>query len=150
MTWLWHLSHITTSLVLGLPPSCWAHLAGISGEEINYFVSSILLLFCPALSAAIKGRDWMDGGKAIWMTLPFWEVPSELIPRLQNAAGLNGLGYWNRKTCILLTTVCKTKIDHFKCVWRVRNGWMAADSVGCSCHFWNFQMRLCSVEFQYS
>src|SRR6266446_442155 len=22
-----------------------------------------------------------------------------------------------------------------------RNGWMAVDSVGCSCHFWNFQIR---------
>ena len=72
-------------------------MAVISGEEINYLVSSILLLFCPALSAAIKGRDWMDGGKAIWMTLPFWEVPSELMPGLQNAAGLNGLGFSKKK-----------------------------------------------------
>jgi hypothetical protein len=72
-------------------------LAGISGEEINCLVSSILLLFCPALSAAIRGRDWMDGGKAIWMTLPFWEVPSELMPGLQNAAGLNRLGFSKNK-----------------------------------------------------
>jgi len=68
-------------------------LAGFSGEEINYFVSSILFLFFPALSAAIRGRDWMDGEKMFWMTLPFWEVPSELMPGLQNAAGLNGLGF---------------------------------------------------------
>jgi hypothetical protein len=43
------------------------NLVGISNGEINYLVSSILLLFCPALSAAIRGQDWMDGGKAIWM-----------------------------------------------------------------------------------
>ena len=82
-------------------------MAGISGEEINYLVSSILFLFCPALSAAIRGRDWMDGDKVFWMTLPFWEVPSELMPELQNAAGLNGLVFSKKKRCILLTTVCK-------------------------------------------
>ena len=83
--------------MLGLPPQCWAHLAGISGEEINYFVSSILFLFCLTLSAAIRGRDWMDGDEVFWMTLPFWEVPSELMPGLQNAAGLNGLGFSKKK-----------------------------------------------------
>ena len=31
------------------PPGCRAHLAGISGEEINYLVSSILFLFCLTL-----------------------------------------------------------------------------------------------------
>jgi hypothetical protein len=39
-------------------------LAGISGEEINYLVSSILLLSCPALSAALRwaGLDgWQQG-----------------------------------------------------------------------------------------
>jgi hypothetical protein len=46
---------------------CIMNLVGISNGEINYLVSSILLLFCPALSAAIRGQDWMDGGKAIWM-----------------------------------------------------------------------------------
>ena len=60
---VWHVCdtcHTSPSLVLGLPPSFWAHLAGISGEEINYLVSNILLLFCPAISAALRGQDWMD------------------------------------------------------------------------------------------
>ena len=113
-------------------------------------MSSILFLFCPAISTAIRGQDWMDGDKVFWMTLPFWEVPSELMPGLQNAAGLNGLGFSMKKRYILLTTVCKTKIHLVLNVWRGRNGWMAADSVGCSCHFWNFQMRMYLVEFQYS
>jgi hypothetical protein len=51
-------------------------LAGISGGEIIYLGSSILIINYPALSAAIWGQDEMDGGRAHWMTLPFWEVPS--------------------------------------------------------------------------
>ena len=39
----------------------------------------------------------MDGGKAIWMYLPFWELPSELMPELQDAAGVNGLGFSKKK-----------------------------------------------------
>ena len=92
----------------------------------------------------------MDGGKAIWMYLPFQELHSELMLEFQDAAELNGLGFSKKKRSILLTTVCMTIMHLFKCVWRGRNGWMAEDSVACSCHFWNFQMWLCSVEFQYS
>ena len=136
------MSHIPI-ISAGLPPSCSAHLAGISGEEINYLVSGILLLLFPALSEVIKGPNWMDGEKVFWMTLLFWELPSKLMPGLQNAAGLSGLGFSKKKRCILLTTVCKTKVHLFLYVWRGRNGWMAVDSVGCSCHFRNFQMRLC-------
>jgi hypothetical protein len=62
--------------VLGLPPSSWADLARISGGEIIYLGSIILIINYPALSAAISGRDGMDGGRAHWMTLPFREVPS--------------------------------------------------------------------------
>jgi hypothetical protein len=65
--------------MLGLPPHCWTHLAGVSGEEILYLGSSILIKIYPTLSAAIWGRDWMDGGKPNWMTLPEKEVSSELI-----------------------------------------------------------------------
>jgi len=32
------------------------------------------MINCPALSAAIGGRDGMDGSRAFWMTLPFWEA----------------------------------------------------------------------------
>jgi hypothetical protein len=64
--------------MMGLPPRCWAHLVGISGEEKIYLGSSIIIIIYPALSAAMGGRDGMDGSRALWMTLPFWEVPSEL------------------------------------------------------------------------
>ena len=30
----------------------------------------------PALSAAVWGWDGVDGSRAYWMTLPFWEVLS--------------------------------------------------------------------------
>ena len=57
-------------------PRCWAHLAGISGGEKLYMDSDILIKIYPALSAAIWGRDGMDGSRVHWMTLPFWDVPS--------------------------------------------------------------------------
>ena len=72
-----------------LPPCCWAHLAGVSGGEKFYLGSSIIKINYPTLSTAIRGRDGMDGGRAHWMTLPFWEVPSELM------AGLMGSGTSN-------------------------------------------------------
>ena len=34
----------------------------------------MLIINYPAISAAIGGRNWMDGSIAIWMTLPFWEA----------------------------------------------------------------------------
>ena len=89
----------------------------------------------------------MDGGLPFRMMLPFWEVQSELMPVLQDAAELNGLSFLKKKKCILLTTVCVTDIHLVIYVWRGRNGWMAADSVGCSCLFWNFQMRQYLVDF---
>jgi hypothetical protein len=49
---------------------------------------------------------------------------------LWDAAGLNVLGFSKEKMCILLGTVCVTKIHLVIYVWRGRNGWMAADSVG--------------------
>ena len=57
------------------------------------FVTHVTHHLCAALSVAIRGQDWMDVGKAIWNTLPFWELPSELMPGLQDVAGLNGLGF---------------------------------------------------------
>jgi hypothetical protein len=47
---------------------------GISGGEKIYLGSSIIIIIYPALSAAIGGQDGMDGGRALWMMLPFWEV----------------------------------------------------------------------------
>jgi hypothetical protein len=57
----------------------WAHLAGISVRETLYLGSSIIVIIYPGLSAAIWGRDGMDGSKPNWMTLPEKEVSSELI-----------------------------------------------------------------------
>jgi hypothetical protein len=74
-----------------------AYLAGILGEEINYLLFSILIIYCLVLSAVIRGRDGMDGGKATSMTLPFSEVPSEMMPGLQDAAGPIGLGFSKKK-----------------------------------------------------
>ena len=37
--------------------------AGVSGGEKNYLGSSIMLINYPALSAAIGGRDGMDGSR---------------------------------------------------------------------------------------
>ena len=51
-------------------------VAGVSGGEKLYLGSSIMLINYPALSAAIEGRDGMDGSRSYWMTLPFWDVPS--------------------------------------------------------------------------
>jgi hypothetical protein len=60
--------------MLGLPPRCCEHLAGISGGEIFYLGSSIMIKIYPTLSAAIGGRDGMDGSRAYWMMFPFWET----------------------------------------------------------------------------
>jgi len=49
------------------------HLAGVSGGEKIHLGSSILIKIYPTLSAAIGGRNWMDGERAYWMTLPFLE-----------------------------------------------------------------------------
>ena len=82
--------------------------------------------------------------------------PSVLGSAIRIDAGATGCCWaqWARffteKRCILLTTVCKTKFHFVLYVWRGRNGWMAGDSVGCSCHFRNFQIRMYLVEFQYS
>ena len=52
-------------------PHCWAHLACISGGEILYLGSSILIVNFPAFTAAIWGWDWMDADNVFWMTFPF-------------------------------------------------------------------------------
>ena len=59
---------------MGLPPCSWAHLGGISGGEKIYLGSSKIIIDYSTLSAVIGGRDGMDGGRAHWITLPFWEV----------------------------------------------------------------------------
>jgi len=91
--------------VLGLLPQHWGHLAGISGGEKIYLGSRIVIKNYPAHSAAIGGRDGMDGGKANWMTLPFWEEPSKMMLGFANATGLNGPGFSWKKRDILLATV---------------------------------------------
>lgn len=60
--------------MLGLPPRRCAHLAGISGGDIFYLESSIIIKFYPIISPAIGGRDGMDGSRAYWMMFPFWEI----------------------------------------------------------------------------
>ena len=60
--------------MLGLPPRRCAHLAGVLGGEFFYLGSSIMIKIYPTLSAAIGGRDGMDGSRAYWMMFPFWET----------------------------------------------------------------------------
>ena len=60
--------------MMGLPAHYWAYLAGISAAEKIYLVFNISIIIYPALSAAIWGRDGMDGGRAFWMTFPIWEA----------------------------------------------------------------------------
>ena len=55
-------------------PFSWMHLALDFGRKFIYLNSRILIFNYPAISAAIGGRNWMDGSMAIWMTLPFWEA----------------------------------------------------------------------------
>ena len=62
--------------MLKLPPHCWAHLVGILGGEKIYLGSRIIIKNYPGLSTAVWGQDGVDGSKACWMTLSFWEVPS--------------------------------------------------------------------------
>jgi hypothetical protein len=45
-----------------MPPHCWAHLGFSSGEK--KLGSSIVIINCPALSAAIGGRDGVDASSA--------------------------------------------------------------------------------------
>ena len=59
---------------MGLPQSCWAHLAGTSGWKNIYLGLSILIIIYPAISTSIWGWDGMDGGRSCWMMFPFWEV----------------------------------------------------------------------------
>ena len=89
--------------MLGLAPQRWAHLAGISGGENIYLGSRIIIKNYPALSAAIGGRDGMDAGRALWMTLPFWELPSKLMLGLL----LGSMGsVFQKEKDILLATLC--------------------------------------------
>jgi hypothetical protein len=62
--------HVQTSpdLMLGAPPHCWAHLAGVSGREKTYLGSWMIINIYPTLSAAIGGQDGVDAGGALWMT----------------------------------------------------------------------------------
>jgi hypothetical protein len=50
------------------------HLAGVSGGENLYLVSSIIIEICPAVSLAIRGRDGMDGRRRIWMTCSIYRT----------------------------------------------------------------------------
>jgi len=58
---------VPSDLMLGCPPRCWAHLAGVSGEVKMYSGSSIIVKIYPALSATIRGRDGVDASRCIWM-----------------------------------------------------------------------------------
>jgi len=65
----------------------------------------IIIINYPALSAAIGGRNGMDAGRAHWMTLPFWEVPSKLMLGFGMLLGLMGSVFQKEKD-ILLATLC--------------------------------------------
>jgi len=54
--------------MLGALIHCWVHLAAVLGGEKMYLGSITLMKIYPTLSAAIGGRDGVDGGGALWMT----------------------------------------------------------------------------------
>ena len=81
---------------MGLSFGCWAHVVGILGGENVYLGSSIIIINYPTLSTAIGEKDGMDGSRAHWMMLPFWEVPSKLILGSGILLGSMGLVF-NRK-----------------------------------------------------
>ena len=54
--------------MLGALTGCWGQLAGVSGGEKTYLGSRIIIKIYPPLSAAIGGREGMDGGGGHWMT----------------------------------------------------------------------------------
>ena len=60
--------------MLGMPTSCWTHLAWVSSGGNTYLRPTIIMINCPTLSAGIGGRDGMDGSRAYWMSFPFWET----------------------------------------------------------------------------
>jgi hypothetical protein len=64
---------VPSELMLAFPHCC-AQLAGLSGGEIFYLGSSIIIKSYSALSPTIGEQDGMDGGGAYWMTLPFLEA----------------------------------------------------------------------------
>ena len=56
-------------LMLGWSPRCWARLAGVLDGKYIYSGSTMLIKKNSALSAAIGGRDGVDGRRCSWMTL---------------------------------------------------------------------------------
>ena len=60
--------------------------------------------------------------------------------------GSMGSVFHRKKKGILLAIVCMLQSTLLYMLEGGRNGWMAVDSVGCSCHFWNFQIRLDMVD----
>ena len=132
---------------------CWGCLqllgafGGDFGQRNKLFSVQYFIFIFPALSASHQGAG-LDGWRK--GVLDDTSVLGSAIRIDAGASELNGLVFTKKKRCILLTTVCKTKIHLVLYVWRGRNGWMAEDSVGCSCHFRNFQIRMSLVEFQYS
>ena len=55
-------------------PRCWVHLAGVSGGEKIYLVSTIIMKIYPAVSLTIGGWDGMDGRRRIWMTCSIYRT----------------------------------------------------------------------------
>ena len=99
--------------MLGPAPHCWAHLAGISGGVKIYLGPSILIKIIPPLSAAIGGQDGMDGSRAYWMTLPFWEVPS--IPGSGMLLGSWDWFFIEKKGYITSYSVCNYNSTYYIC-----------------------------------
>ena len=76
----WEASSV---LMLGSHPRCWARLAGVLDGKNIYSGSTMLIKIYPTLSAAIGGRDRVDGRRCSWMTphshLPYWETSPDLV-----------------------------------------------------------------------
>ena len=55
-------------MALQVLPHCWVHLVGVLGGVKLYLVPIIIIKISLTLSAAVRGRDWMDGSRWLWMT----------------------------------------------------------------------------------
>ena len=83
----------------------------------------------------------MDGGRAPWLLLLFWEMPSKLMECCW-AHGLTGSVFHRKKKGTLVATMCLHTIQLVIYVVEGRNGWMAADSAGYHLHLIEIQTPL--------
>ena len=89
----------------------------------------------------------LDGWQqSILDDVPFWEMPSKLMMLALGCCWAQWARFFMDKKGILLAIVCMLQSTLLYMLRGGRNGWMAVDSVGCSCHFWNFQIWLDMVD----